>query len=64
MILLKKKINNNYYDFDKILIKGYEIDEQPNIISKKQFANGRRKKIQTSYTDVVIKCLIICIKKD
>jgi len=64
MILLKKKINNTYYDFDKILIKGYEIDEQPNIISKKQFANGRRKKIQTSYIDVVIKINLGCFDGD
>lgn len=44
MILLRKEISNSYFDFDKILLNGYEIDEQPNIISKKQFANGKRKK--------------------
>lgn len=55
MILLKKKkINNSYFDFDKILQDGYTIDEQPNLIDKRQLANGKRKKIITSYTDVVI----------
>ena len=60
MILLKKKVSNTYYDFDKILLNGYDIDEQPNLISKKQFANGKRKKIQTNYTDVVIKVNLGC----
>lgn len=50
MYLLKK----NDFTFDKILISGYSIDEQPNIISKKQFVNGKRKKIVTSYEDCII----------
>lgn len=61
MNLLKKKINENeYFIFDKILVDGYNINEQPNLISKKQFANGRRKKIITNYTDVVIKVDLGC----
>lgn len=61
MNLLKKKINENeYFTFDKILVDGYNINEQPNLISKKQFANGRRKKIITNYTDVVIKVDLGC----
>ena len=56
MILLrKKKTDGTYFDFDKILRKGYEIDEQENEISKKQMANGKRKKIVTTYVDCVIK---------
>ena len=56
MILLrKKKTDGTYFDFDKILRKGYEIDEQENEISKKQMANGKRKKIITTYVDCVIK---------
>ena len=56
MILLKKKkIDGTYFDFDKILRNGYEIDEQENIIAKKQMANGKRKQIVTSYIDCVIK---------
>lgn len=64
MILLSKKVSDSYYDFDKILLSGYEIDEQPNIISKKQFANGKRKKIQTEYTDVIIKVNFGCFDGD
>ena len=61
MILLKKKENNTYFDFDrKILINGYKINEQPNLINKKQFVNGRRKKIITNYTDVVIEINLGC----
>lgn len=60
MILLKKKENNTYFDFDKILVNGYKINEQPNLISKKQFVNGRRKKIITNYTDVVIEINLGC----
>lgn len=41
------------YEFNNIV--EYEINEQPNLIAKKQFVNGKRKKITTSYTDVVIK---------
>ena len=56
MILLRKKKNDGtYFDFDKILRSGYEIDEQENVIAKKQMANGKRKKIYTSYVDCVIK---------
>ena len=60
MILLKKKENNTYFDFDKILVNGYKINEQPNLINKKQFVNGRRKKIITNYTDVVIEINLGC----
>ena len=56
MILLqKKKTDGTYFDFDKILRSGYNIDEQPNEIAKKQMANGKRKKIVTSYVDCIIK---------
>lgn len=51
MYLLKK----GTFEFNKIKENGYEIDEQPNLIAKKQMANGNRKKIVTDYTDVVIK---------
>ena len=55
MILLRKKKNDGtYFDFDKILRNGYEIDEQENVIDKKQMANGKRKKIITSYVDCII----------
>ena len=55
MILLKKKKSDGtYFDFDKILRNGYEIDEQENVIDKKQMANGKRKKIITSYVDCII----------
>ena len=60
MILLKKRENNTYFDFDKILVNGYKINEQPNLINKKQFVNGRRKKIITNYTDVVIEINLGC----
>ena len=56
MILLKKKKNDGtYFEFDKILRSGYEIEEQPNLIAKKQMVNGKRKKITTTYTDCIIK---------
>ena len=46
MILLRKKKNDGtYFDFDKILRSGYEIDEQENVIAKKQMANGKRKRM-------------------
>lgn len=64
MILLKKKENNTYFDFDKILVNGYKINEQPNLINKKQFVNGRRKKIITNYTDVVIEINLGCFDGD
>lgn len=60
MILLKKKNGNNYFDFEMILQSGYRINEQPNIIAKKQFVNGKRKKILTSYSDVVISINLGC----
>jgi hypothetical protein len=50
MYVLKK----GAFAFDKITENGYEIDEQPNLIEKVQFANGKRKKIVTNYEDVVI----------
>lgn len=40
------------YEFNNIV--EYKINEQPNLIAKKQFANGKRKKVTTAYTDVVI----------
>ena len=59
MILLrKKKDNNTYFDFDMILRDGYEIDEQQDVISTKKLANGKRKKIVSSYIDCVIKIKI------
>lgn len=55
MILLKKKNQDEtYYAFDKILESGYKIKELPDIIAKKKFVNGKRKKIISNYTDVVI----------
>lgn len=42
------------FEFDKILASGFDIKEQPNLISKKQMVNGNRKKIVTTYTDCVI----------
>lgn len=61
MILLKKKNDDEtYFDFEMILQNGYRINEQPNLINKKQFVNGKRKKILTSYTDVVININLGC----
>lgn len=61
MILLKKKNeDNSYFDFETILQSGYRINEQPNLIAKKQFVNGKRKKIETAYTDVVISIDLGC----
>ena len=40
MILLRKKDDNGYFDFETILQSGYRINEQPNLIAKKQFVNG------------------------
>ena len=49
MILLSKKetINNEttYYDFEKILISGYNIKEDNDRITQK-FANGHRKQFR------------------
>lgn len=60
MILLKKKIDDTYFNFEAILQSGYRINEQPNLIAKKQFVNGKRKKIVTSYSDVVISIDLGC----
>ena len=61
MILLKKKNSDDtYFDFEMILQSGYRINEQPNLIAKKQFVNGKRKKIVTSYSDVVISIDLGC----
>ena len=54
VLLRKKKTDGTYFDFDKILIKGYEIDEQENEIATKKMANGKRKKIVTAYVDCEI----------
>ena len=60
MILLRKKDDNDYFDLETILQSGYRINEQPNLIAKKQFVNGKRKKILTSYSDVVINIDLGC----
>ena len=57
MILLSKKetINDEttYYDFDKIVISGYNIKEDNDRITQK-FVNGHRKQFISSYTDCII----------
>ena len=54
MILLSKKISdNNYFDFEKILISGYNIKEDTDRITQK-FANGHRKQFISNYTDCII----------
>lgn len=55
MYLLKKVNENDDFEFTKILKGGYEIDEQPNTISKVQFVNGNRKRVSTNYEDCIIK---------
>lgn len=55
MYLLKKINSNSSFTFNKILVGGYEIEEQPNTISKVQFVNGNRKRVYTSYEDCIIK---------
>ena len=60
IVLRKKKEDNSYFDYEMILQSGYRINEQPNLIAKKQFVNGKRKKILTSYTDVVINIDLGC----
>lgn len=55
MYLLKKINGNNSFIFNKILISGYEIEEQPNTISTVQFVNGNRKRVYTDYEDCIIK---------
>jgi hypothetical protein len=61
MILLKKKNqDSSYFDFETILQSGYKIKEQQNLIAKKQFVNGNRKKVVTTYTDVVINIDLGC----
>ena len=64
MILLKKKDGDTYFEFETILQSGYRINEQPNLIAKKQFVNGKRKKIVTAYTDVVINIDLGCFDGD
>ena len=63
MVLLTK-IDETEFEFDKILASGYTINEQSNLIAKKQFVNGNRKKITTSYTDVIIEINIGCFDGD
>ena len=60
MYFLKK----GTFEFDKLTRDGYDIDEQPNVIAKKQYANGNRKKIITDYTDVVINIIINGLNAD
>lgn len=50
MYLIKNLTKN--YEFDNII--EYKINEQPNLIAKKQFVNGKRKKIVTDYIDNTI----------
>lgn len=50
MYLLKNISKNHTFNN----ITQYLINEQPNIIADKQFVNGKRKKIVTDYTDVII----------
>lgn len=65
MILLKRKNNDGtYFEFETILQSGYKIKEQPNLIAKKQFVNGNRKKIVTIYNDVVINIDLGCFDGD
>lgn len=52
------------FEFNTILQSGYRINEQQNLISKKQFVNGKRKKINTSYTDVIINLDLGCFDGD
>lgn len=55
MILLSKKTGDNtYFEFDKILISGYDIKEDKDRITQK-FANGHRKQITSDYVDCIIK---------
>jgi len=54
MILLSKKNGtNDYFDFEKILISGYNIKEDNDRITQK-FANGHRKQFVSPYTDCII----------
>lgn len=55
MILLRKKRQNNtYFDFDKILIEGYHIKEDEDRILHK-YVSGNRKEILSDYVDCIIK---------
>ena len=55
MILLSKKTStNNYFNFEKILISGYNIKEDNDRTTQK-FANGHRKQFVSTYTDCTIK---------
>lgn len=57
MILLSKKEteNNNttYFDFEKIIISGYNIKEDNDRVTQK-FINGHRKQFISNYTDCTI----------
>lgn len=54
MILLSKKHDDGtYFEFDKILISGYNIKEDCDRITQK-FVNGKRKQIISDYTDCSI----------
>lgn len=57
MILLSKKEteNNNttYFDFEKIVISGYNIKEDNDRVTQK-FVNGHRKQFISNYTDCTI----------
>ena len=50
------------FNFETILVSGYRINEQPNLIAKKQFTNGKRKKIITPYIDVTINIDLGCFE--
>lgn len=54
MVLLRKKISDEeYFDFDKIIMSGYHIREDKDRITQK-FINGNRKQFISDYTDVEI----------
>lgn len=63
---LLRKINNDdtTFVFNKILMSGYIINEQRDVLAKKKYANGTRKKIVTTYTDAVIKINLGCFDAD
>ena len=60
MYLLKNITKN--FTFNNIT--NYSIDEQPNLIANKQFANGKRKKVVTSYIDTIITISLKGLKGD
>ena len=55
MALLYKKILGDYIELKNIVKSGYSVNNQPNVIAKNQYANGKRKKILTFYNDCIIK---------